>query len=418
MASLSSSAAQWSTSLSDYSLCERIGRGAFADVYRAEVAGRSDGSAIALKVMDMEKIGSQVDDDIRAEVLTMKSCNHPNVLGCFACFTSSNANLYLVMPYMDRGSALHVMKRLKHDGKRAAGLSKGWVKYIIGEVLKGLQYLHDNKLIHRDIKAGNILLNSHGDVKIADFGTTTFMQERGRDRQHATFTGTVCWMAPEVMAQEEGYSYPADVWSIGITTLELVKGYAPYAMYAPMKVLLETLQKAPPTIKSYADEQGRKSKLSGTEWASKSSSFKKFVAACLKREPSDRSTIASLLGMKFVSHGKAGPEVARAMFARELCTEISDPLHVEKSTDSAGGGVAEGEGTNDDTGAASEKTEKPEWDFSDLLNNDGEGGEKEVAKDEGGDVAAAAASANVEKDVEINDDNFGDMFSAAGLGGL
>ena len=268
----------WSTSLSDYSLCERIGRGAFADVYRAEVAGRSDGSAIALKVMDMEKIGSQVDDDIRAEVLTMKSCNHPNVLGCFACFTSRDAKLYLVMPYMDRGSALHVMKRLKREGKRAAGLSKGWVKYIIGEVLKGLQYLHDNKLIHRDIKAGNILLNSRGDVKIADFGTTTFMQERGKDRQHATFTGTVCWMAPEVMAQEEGYSYPADVWSIGITTLELVKGYAPYAMYAPMKVLVETLQKPPPTIKSYADEQGRKSKLSGTEWASKSSSFKKFVS--------------------------------------------------------------------------------------------------------------------------------------------
>ena len=105
------------------------------------------------------------------------------------------------------------------------------------------------------------------------------------------------------------------------------------------------------------------------------------------------------------------------MFARELCTEIGDPLHIEKSTDSASGGVADGEVTNVDTDTVPEKADKPEWDFSDLLNNDGEGGEKEEAKDEDGAVAATAA-AIADKNVEVNDDNFGDMFSAAGLGGL
>ena len=397
----------WSTSLSDYTLFELIGRGAFADVFRARFTGSTtDGGPacdVALKVMDMEKIGSQVDDDIRAEVLTMKSCNHPNVLSCFACFTSSDAKLYLVMPYMDRGSALHVMKRLKRESKRAAGLDKGWVKFILSEVLKGLRYLHDNKLIHRDIKAGNILLNGRGEVMIADFGTTTFMQERGKDRQHATFTGTVCWMAPEVMAQEEGYSYPADVWSIGITALELVKGYAPYAMFAPMKVLLETLQQPPPSIKSYEDEKGGKvPRVSGTEWASKSSSFKKFVAACLKRDPSERATIAQLEAMKFVSHGKAGLEVARAMFAREICAEIREPLHVGKGSavdsTSAAGSVG--------TAGGDASTDKPEWDFTDILGDDMDG------------AAAGKSAATLDKDTEVNDDNFGDMFSAAGLGGL
>jgi serine/threonine-protein kinase OSR1/STK39 len=292
------------------------------------------------------------------------------------------------------------MKKLKREGKRAAGLDKGWVQYILGEVLQGLRYLHDNKLIHRDIKAGNILLNGRGEVMIADFGQTTFMQERGKDRQHATFTGTVCWMAPEVMAQESGYSYPADVWSIGITALELAKGYAPYAMFSPMKVLLETLQQPPPTIKSYEDEKNSKHpRVSGTEWAHKSSAFKKFVAACLKRNPSERSNAATLAGMKFVSHGKAGAQVARAMFAREICAEIRDPIHAGKSSGEAKtGGEADAGNSN----------EKPDWDFSDILGEgDGEcpNGSPEVA------------SAAVRKE-EVNDDNFGDMFSAAGLGGL
>jgi serine/threonine-protein kinase OSR1/STK39 len=417
MASLAGGGSQWSTTFSDYALFEKVGRGAFGDVFRAGLAGVAATDAdrvVALNVLDLEKIGSEIDDVTRAEVLTMKSCKHPNVLGCFACFTSpSDSNLYLVMPYMDRGSALHVMKTLKREGKRAAGLDRKWVQYILGEVLQGMRYLHDNKLIHRDIKAGNILLNGRGEVMISDFGQTTFMQECGKDRQHATFTGTVCWMAPEVMAQEEGYpySYPADVWSIGITALELAKGYAPYAMFAPMKVLLETLQQSPPTIKSYVDEQNSKQpRVSGTEWAHKSSAFKKFVAACLKRDPSERSNVAALAGMKFVSHGKAGAQEARAMFARELCSEIRNPIHFGKE-----GGEAKAIGA-----AKPGAGNKPEWDFSDILGVGEEGGG--VA---GGAAAAALTpaaaptpAAAVDKNTEVNDDNFGDMFSAAGLGGL
>jgi serine/threonine-protein kinase OSR1/STK39 len=228
---------EWPTELNAYEMKEKIGRGAFATVFRAICSAAPEGQQnVAMKVMDLERITGKLED-IRAEVVTMKSCVHPNVLTCLACF-SEGRHLYLVMPYMDRGSALHAMTQMKQSGARAAGMDESWVKYILCEVLKGIHYLHDQKLIHRDIKAGNILLNSNGEVKIADFGVSTFMQEKGQDRNHATFVGTVCWMAPEVMEQTAGYSYPADVWSIGITALEMVKGYAPYATHAPMKVRL------------------------------------------------------------------------------------------------------------------------------------------------------------------------------------
>jgi serine/threonine-protein kinase OSR1/STK39 len=354
---------EWPTTLDAYEMKEKIGRGAFATVYRAVCSAAPESQRnVAMKVMDLEKITGKLED-IRSEVVTMKQCVHPNVLSCLACF-SEGASLYLVMPYMDRGSALHVMSQMKSSGIRAAGLDESWVKYILCEVLKGIQYLHDQKLIHRDIKAGNILLNSNGEVKIADFGVSTFMQEKGEDRNHATFVGTVCWMAPEVMEQMNGYAYGADVWSIGITALELAKGYAPYAKHAPMKVLLMTLQQPPPTLDTYDTNA------SGTEWASNSSKFKKFIKNCLKRDPNDRSTVAQLSSLKFVSYSKlANLNNAKASFATEISGAIT-PIHElvkQRATENDGTSTVEDNGTKDPAAAI------PAWDFQDVDDDDGFG---------------------------------------------
>lgn len=222
----------------------------------------------------------------------MKSCKHPNVLECYTSFVTKNY-LWIIMPYMSMGSCHRIISKLRELGliSEGEGLKEEWIGAIMNEVGKGLSYLHSLGYVHRDIKAGNILMNADGEIKVADFGVAG-MIEKGADKSAKckTFVGTPCWMAPEVIEQTN-YSERADIWSFGITLLELLKGYAPYAKEAPMKVLLKTLQNDAPSLKTYDDNKH----------IDVSSAFTKAYQACLIKSPEKRPTIEKVLGLKFFS---------------------------------------------------------------------------------------------------------------------
>ncbi|CBI28527.3 unnamed protein product, partial [Vitis vinifera] len=265
----------------DYKLYEEVGEGVSATVYRALCIPFNE--IVAVKVMDLERCNDNLDG-IRHEVQTMSLIDHPNVLRAHCSFSVGSC-LWIVMPYMASGSCLHIMKSSYPEGFEQAVIAT-----LLREVLKALVYLHSNGHIHRDVKAGNILVDSKGAIKLADFGVSACMFDAGdRQRSRNTFVGTPCWMAPEVMQQLNGYDFKADIWSFGITALELAHGHAPFSKYPPMKVLLMTLQNAPPGLDYERDRRFSKS-------------FKEMVGACLVKDPKKRPTSEKLLKHRFFKH--------------------------------------------------------------------------------------------------------------------
>ena len=280
----------WPLSPDGYELTQEIGQGAFAKVFKARCPSKD--TWVAVKIMALENITTSLEE-IQAEVRTMKLSRHENVLDLHCCFCV-RSDLWLVMPLMDKGSAYYAMRVLRKSGKlvEGQGLPEEAIATILREVLQGLEYIHSQHQVHRDIKAGNILLNAEGRCAIADFGVAGWLSETGArsEGERRTFVGTPCWMAPEVMEQQRGYNEKADIWSLGITALELARGYAPYSKYAPMQVLIKTIREPPPSIKSYVDPPG------GPKLPEPSDKFNKFVARCLQKDPRLRC-VAPVLGL-------------------------------------------------------------------------------------------------------------------------
>ncbi|RWR80803.1 serine/threonine-protein kinase BLUS1-like protein isoform X2 [Cinnamomum micranthum f. kanehirae] len=286
----------YSASAADYKLLEEVGYGASATVYRAIYLPTNE--IIAVKCLDLDRCSSNLDD-IQREAQTMSLIDHPNVIRAFCSFVVERC-LWVVMPFMAEGSCLHLMKIAYPDG-----FEESVIGSILKETLKALEYLHRHGHIHRDVKAGNILLDSGGVVKLGDFGVSACMFDRGdRQRSRTTFVGTPCWMAPEVLQPGSGYDFKADIWSFGITALELAHGHAPFSKYPPMKVLLMTIQNAPPGLDYDRDKRFSKS-------------FKEMVAMCLVKDQTKRPTAEKLLKHSFFKNAKP-PELS----VKNLLTDL------------------------------------------------------------------------------------------------
>jgi serine/threonine protein kinase len=258
----------------DFQLLDKLGEGSYGSVWKA--LHKQTGSIVAVK-----RVGIDNDlDDIVKEIEFMKGCKSPYIVKYYGSYFK-DSELWIVMEYCGAGSVCDIMKICDKT------LTEEQIAVVSKDVLHGLHYLHDLRKIHRDIKAGNILLNNHGASKLADFGVSGQLSDTMAKRQ--TVIGTPFWMAPEVI-QEVGYDVKADIWSLGITCIEMAESKPPYSNIHPMRAIFMIPSRPPPRLSE------------PEKW---STEFNDFVAKCLTKNPDHRPSAKDMLDHPFIQKAKS-----------------------------------------------------------------------------------------------------------------
>uniref|UniRef100_A0A8C2URC5 non-specific serine/threonine protein kinase n=1 Tax=Chinchilla lanigera TaxID=34839 RepID=A0A8C2URC5_CHILA len=283
-----------------------LGDGAFGKVYKAQ--NKETNVLAAAKVIDTKS--EEELEDYMVEIDILASCDHPNIVKLLDAFYYEN-NLWILIEFCAGGAVDAVMLELERP------LTESQIQVVCKQTLEALNYLHDNKIIHRDLKAGNILFTLDGDIKLADFGVSA--KNTRTIQRRDSFIGTPYWMAPEVVmcetSKDRPYDYKADVWSLGITLIEMAEIEPPHHELNPMRVLLKIAKSEPPTLAQ------------PSRW---SSNFKDFLKKCLEKNVDARWTTSQLLQHPFVTIDSNKP--IRELIA-EAKAEVTEEVEDGKEED-------------------------------------------------------------------------------------
>lgn len=253
-----------------YYLLSQVGTGATGSVYTAVDTKTSE--KVAIKMIDIRKQVKKVL--ILTEISVMKSKKHPNVVNYYDSYLVDDYQLWVIMEYMQFGPLTDLVTTLI--------LREGQIAVIIRETLKAIEFLHSNRIIHRDIKSDNILLGQDGQVKVIDFGFCA--QLDNMDEKRRTFAGSPYWLSPEIITRK-AYDTKTDIWSLGILIIEMLEGAPPYLNEAPLKAIYLIASRGKPTI----------------DYEKLSPQLADFVDKCLNIDPEARATATELLQHPFLS---------------------------------------------------------------------------------------------------------------------